>query len=182
VTKTDAFALPRSDLNGFLFSDIGVETNGMTLSVLSALSRLGMDPWQEAGRLANLPRTAAVDGLARIISALPASLWTLSDATTIAARLVALLPARSGAPSLASTARPAMATSQTISQRVVVLALLIGLAGLMLGLQWRAASDSPAVAHSSASRPASPALPPVGHAPSGEKRGHSARIDDGSPY
>ncbi|HUZ63756.1 MAG TPA: hypothetical protein VMU82_08600 [Acetobacteraceae bacterium] len=100
MASTDAFALRRSDLNGFLFADVGVEASGMTLSVLSALARLGMDPWQEAGRLAKLPRAAAVDGLARIIAAMPASLWPLADATAIAARLVALLPAGGGAPPL----------------------------------------------------------------------------------
>jgi hypothetical protein len=36
---------------------VGVEANGMTLSVLSTLARRGMDPWQEAERLAKLPRS-----------------------------------------------------------------------------------------------------------------------------
>ena len=94
MPSSDAYALQRSDLNGFLFADVGVEASGMTLSVISALARLGVDPWQEAGRLAKLPRTAAVEGLARIISAMPASLWSVADATPIAARLVALLPSR----------------------------------------------------------------------------------------
>jgi hypothetical protein len=31
VTNTDVFALRRSDLNEFLFAEVGVETNGMTL-------------------------------------------------------------------------------------------------------------------------------------------------------
>ena len=92
MTQQDAFALGRSNLNGFLFADIGVERSGMPLSVISALARQGLDPWQEAERLAKEPRTEATDGLARLIAAMPASLWSLPDATTIAARLVALLP------------------------------------------------------------------------------------------
>ncbi len=92
MAEQDAFALGRSNLNGFLFADIGIEGNGMPLSVMSALAREGLDPWQEAGRLARLPRATARDGLARLIAAMPASLWPLADATAIAARLVTLLP------------------------------------------------------------------------------------------
>jgi hypothetical protein len=85
-------SLPRSELNGFLFADVGIEPSGMPLSVLSTLARLGMDPWQEAARLAKLPRPSAIEALARLIAGMPASLWPLPDATAIAARLVALLP------------------------------------------------------------------------------------------
>lgn len=92
MAQKDAFAFGRSNLNGFLFADIGVEHNGMPLSVMSALARQGLDPWQEAERLAKEPRAVAADGLARLIAAMPASLWSLPDATEIAARLVALLP------------------------------------------------------------------------------------------
>jgi hypothetical protein len=96
MANTDAFAIHRSDLNGFLFADVGTEANGMTLSVLSTLARLGMDPWDEAGRLARQPKAKAIEGLARMIANLPSSLWPLPDATPIAARLVALLPTRGG--------------------------------------------------------------------------------------
>jgi hypothetical protein len=44
MTSIDAYALQHSDLNGFLFAAVGNEANGMTLSVLSALARLEMDP------------------------------------------------------------------------------------------------------------------------------------------
>lgn len=105
MAETDVHALQRSDLNEFLFAEIGIEASGTTLSVLSTLARRGVDPWQEAGRLAALPRTAAADGLARTIAAMPASPWPLSDATTIATRLVALLPARNDTPWVAAARR-----------------------------------------------------------------------------
>jgi hypothetical protein len=171
VASTDAYALSRSDLNGFLFAEIGVEASGMTLSVLSTFARLGMDPWQEAGRLATLPRTAAVDGLARIIAAMPASLWSLPDATAIAARLVALLPARGGGgPSIAPSTGPAPGAPRTIRQWVVMLALLAAvLAGLASNLvgQRGIASHSDA-AHGSASHAAAAAMAPAGHTTAGE--------------
>jgi hypothetical protein len=86
--------LQRSDLNQFLFADIGTEANGSTLSVLSVFARRGSDPWTEAGRLAGLSKAEATDSLARMIANMPNSLWPLPDAVAIAARLIGMLPAR----------------------------------------------------------------------------------------
>ena len=93
-----------SDLNGFLQADIGTERNGGSLSVLSALARLGEDPWNEAGRLASLPKAAAIADFARTIANMPSSLWPLPEAEMIAARLTALLP--DGAHRKAALPRP----------------------------------------------------------------------------
>ena len=60
-------------------------------SVLSALARLNVDPWQEATNLARMPREAAVVRLTALIDALPDE-GTVGIPTTIAADLVALLP------------------------------------------------------------------------------------------
>jgi hypothetical protein len=94
VASPDVTALQRSDLNLFLFADVGTEASGMTLSVVSVLARQGSDPWREAGRLADLPKAEATDSLARTIAGMPKSLWNLPDAIVIAARLTGLLPAR----------------------------------------------------------------------------------------
>jgi hypothetical protein len=96
MPSSDAFALRHSRLNEFLFAPVGTETNGMTLSVVSVLARLGNDPWQEAGRLAGLPKPEAIESLARIIASMPTSVWPLPAATTIATRLIALLPTQAG--------------------------------------------------------------------------------------
>jgi hypothetical protein len=94
VATPDATALQRSDLNQFLFADIGTEANGTTLSVLSVFARRGADPWTEAGRLASLSKADAADSLARMIATMPKSLWALPEAIVIAVRLTGLLPAR----------------------------------------------------------------------------------------
>lgn len=101
MTGTDAYALGQSDLNRFLFAEVGEEQEGKPLSVLSALARLGLDPWQEARRLANLPARAAVEGLAQVIAGMPASPWPLPAATLIAERLVGLLPRQGGGAAMA---------------------------------------------------------------------------------
>jgi hypothetical protein len=96
MLSSDAFALPHSGLNEFLFASVGTEPSGMTLSVLSVFARLGDDPWKEAGKLAGLPKGEAIKSLAQAITGMPRSGWTLPDATTIATGLVALLPKRLG--------------------------------------------------------------------------------------
>lgn len=95
MATPDVTAFQRSDLNEFLFADVGTEANGMTLSVVSLFARQGTDPWGEAGRLAALPKGEAADSLARSIATMPRGLWDLPAAVVIAARLTGLLPARS---------------------------------------------------------------------------------------
>jgi hypothetical protein len=123
--QSDMFALEHSDLNEFLFAIVGTELNGMALTVLSLFARIDGDPWREAGRLASMPKTAASASLAQIIAGMPMTVWSLSDATAIAARLVCLLPSRSSAS--ASTeiqSRQRWAGRGRISYRAAVVPLL----------------------------------------------------------
>ena len=70
----------------------------MQLSVASALARLGIDPWTEAVRLAELPRVKATEALAAIVAAVPFARWKPADAPGIATRLSLLLPVADGSP------------------------------------------------------------------------------------
>jgi len=88
------FSLLHSDLNDFLFAPVGDEQNGMPLSVISALTRLGLEPWEEAARLAALPKALAAEALAPMIARLSLALQQRSDNLAIAQRLVGLLPGR----------------------------------------------------------------------------------------
>jgi hypothetical protein len=80
--------------NDFLFATIGEQRNETPLSVLSALTRLDIDPWQEAARLSELPKDQAAQIMRSALAALPGGRWTASESSTIAARLVELLPQR----------------------------------------------------------------------------------------
>jgi hypothetical protein len=60
-----------TEFDNFLFAPIGEESNGMLLSVLSALAPLDIDPWQEAAKLSGLLEGAATRRLASLIAALP---------------------------------------------------------------------------------------------------------------
>jgi hypothetical protein len=93
------FSLLHSDLNEFLFASVGEEQNGVTLSVVSALTRLGVDPWEEATRLTPLPKARAAETLAKLIARLPIRRTQSLDDLAISRRLVELLPADKPAPS-----------------------------------------------------------------------------------
>lgn len=87
------FALRNSSLNAFLFSDVGVEANGTSLTILSLLARLGKDPWAEAAAWARKPKDAAIRVLTDSISQMPPNQQAFDDAFLTASRLVDLLPA-----------------------------------------------------------------------------------------
>jgi len=112
----------RPEFSEFLFSPVGDDGNGMLLSVLSALARLNVDPWQEAAELAKLPRETAIQRLAVLLSTLPDGVPGHQNHRAIAAALIALLPA-SGAPSLTSSIAAAAVTKR--SSLVVLVMLLL---------------------------------------------------------
>lgn len=88
------FSLLHSELNDFLFAQLGEEENGSPLSVLSALTRLGTDPWTEGARLSALPRDAAAQALVPMIAMFPKGKRGSSDVLALAERLARLLPQR----------------------------------------------------------------------------------------
>jgi hypothetical protein len=92
-----AFAPMLPEFDSFLFAAVGEERDGIPLSVLSALSRLGLDPRDEAARLSRLTKEAAADQLARMIARLSDRRWPLSEARRIAGGLIERLPTSSTA-------------------------------------------------------------------------------------
>jgi hypothetical protein len=82
---------PESQYDTFLFAPV-CETDEMTLSVLSVFARQDVDPWQEAARLAELPKDQAIDSLASKISDANSGRGSPSEASTLATRLIELLP------------------------------------------------------------------------------------------
>ena len=68
MTRSASVSRLKSEFDDFLFAPIGEERNGMLLSVLSALARLDVDPWQEAADLARLPRDSATQRLTALIA------------------------------------------------------------------------------------------------------------------
>lgn len=94
MTRAALFSDLASDFDDFLYAPIREDKSGMPLSVVSALARLDVDPWEEAARLAAMPGEAATQRLSALIASLPAEPATDPERRTTAARLVALLPQR----------------------------------------------------------------------------------------
>ena len=115
------FSLLHSDLNDFLFAAVGQEPNGMPLNVVSGLTRLGLDPWEEAGRLAALPKALAAEKLAPIIARLPVDRPDPSNDLAISRLLVELLPEHRQA---ASPGRQADAEGKKYILAMILLACL----------------------------------------------------------
>lgn len=83
-----------SQFDRFLFAPL--HENGDTpLSVLSALARQDVDAWQEAARLAQLPKDHAVNSLASTIWKSDSERWSPSEASLVATRLIELLSSHS---------------------------------------------------------------------------------------
>jgi hypothetical protein len=119
----------------FLYASVGDDNNGMPLTILSALARVDVDPWEEASKLTRLPPESAATQLASLLGALRHTPVTDLDPARLAAPLIALLPApRDHAPSLLrafAQAAPAK-HPQVVSTLLTVSTYLI----FMLLIQW----------------------------------------------
>lgn len=137
MPDTDVFRLRKSNLNAFLFADVGAESNGMPLSVVSMLGRLGGDPWATANRLAGQPRDAAVLELAEIITGAARAERSNAEIMAIATRLASLLPGTGSTSSRAARATspgtPSSAPGRWSGGTLAV--LLLGLAAAVLLLR-----------------------------------------------
>jgi hypothetical protein len=130
MTLSARFSLLHSDLNDFLYASVGDEQNGMPLSVISALTRLGVDPWDEAARLAALPKAIAAEALAPMIARLSVGQsLPRSDDLALARRLAGLLPLHEHA---ASPAREPANAGVTKSLHAILLLVCLALAAAIL--------------------------------------------------
>lgn len=78
----------------FLYATVGEDRQGTDVTVISALSRLGLDPWKEAEDLSTLNRSAASSQLGKLLSGLSDVPSLAMDNRAVAAKLAALLPDR----------------------------------------------------------------------------------------
>jgi hypothetical protein len=154
-----------SEFDDFLFAPIGEDKNGIPVSVLSALARLDMDPWQEAAELDRLPGGAAAQTLAALIAALPNRPLADRDLGTTSVRLIALLPRQAGSNNPSREILPGAGAVPDF--RAVILGYVIFIALVLIG-QWITASSLPPARVDSTDVPGasevfSPMSPPNAH-------------------
>ena len=162
MTRTASVSPLPSEFDGFLFAPISEDYNGMTVSVLSALARLDVDPWQEAASLARLPADTASRKLAALIAKLPAGSLAQPDTGTLASRLIALLPHQT---SSIATSRGTLSGASTPAKSwpvIYVVSYMIFMAVVMhvqSGIANRQPSAPVYMAHTQASSTVSPQAP-----------------------
>jgi hypothetical protein len=133
VTAAASVLFFRPEFDDFLYAPIGAANDEMPLSVLSALSRLNIDPWVEAAELSKLSAATATQRLALLIARLPCGRWASADVRAIAGGLIKLLPdRRSIETSLVSKTHVQGMKGST----VVLICVALGLAGLLIAAVW----------------------------------------------
>jgi hypothetical protein len=165
MTHSASASVPDPEFDAFLFAPIGEDRNGMLLSVVSALARLNVDPWQEAAQLAGLPGDTATRRLASLIATLPDQPSAHLDASNIAARLVSLLPRRGGA-DIAPRPTSIGAGAATNFPAVIYVIIWVSFMTLVLGAPPMVTGGDPPTgvdsADTSASSTVAPSMPPPG--------------------
>jgi hypothetical protein len=136
VPRATSTAPLASDFDAFLFAPMGEDRNGAPLSVVSALARLNVDPWEEAAELARLPLDEATRKLTSLIAALPVGSSARADPGAMADRLVALL--RSRPPLQIRSPAAAVPRKALIRSRAIAVAIyyLIAMAFMMMTGHW----------------------------------------------
>jgi hypothetical protein len=157
MTRAASISQFRPEFSDFLIAPVGNDSNGMLLSVLSALARQNVDPWQEAAELARLPRETAIQRLAVFIATLPDGAPPHQNASATATALVALLPRRQPFETLSQTASIKAAATKHSSLVVVMMLFL----AVMLCAKYIAASSQPPEHGIGARAPAASTSPPV---------------------
>ncbi|MBW0159380.1 hypothetical protein [Sedimentimonas flavescens] len=79
-------------LERFLYASVGEDRNGSSVTVLSALARLDLDPWDVAAELASSGRRAAVSRLGKLLSRSIDVPALATENGEVARSLAALLP------------------------------------------------------------------------------------------
>jgi hypothetical protein len=166
TTRSASVAVLGPEFDNFLFATIGEDRNEMPLSVLSALARLDIDPWQEAAELARVPRETATRRLASSIAALPDGPSAHLDCGTIAARLIALLPSRTRSDIPPRQTLPDAGDAAKLRAGIFMYAVFIA---FILAAQWIAVSRLPPAQVDSVHAPASSAVFPQISPPNSSK-------------
>ena len=154
---------PGCQFDQFLYASVGDDANGMPLTVLSALARMDVDPWDEAEKLTQLPRASAVTQLVTLLAALRHAPVTGLDPALVAAPLIALLPCPrdralpmlKALPQAAQTERPAV-VSTLLTAFAYLIFMLLG-QWLMGSLQAPTKTQPPQTSASTIDSPNPPA-------------------------
>lgn len=104
------------DYESFLYDYVGEDENGVLVTVLSALARLGVNPWQEASELAKLPVEDAVTRLDAMIAGMRDVPSLVDGHGATARRLIGRLPRRGSRSAAVQSPAPGRRPSEGASR------------------------------------------------------------------
>ncbi|SNT41774.1 hypothetical protein [Tropicimonas sediminicola] len=113
-----------TDFDRFLYASVGEDRAGSSVTVVSALARLGLDPWKEAAKLSSLGRDAACARLGRSLSGFKDVPSLALEHAAVAATLTSLLPNRLSRRATKLT-KPAIPKGPPIQARWVLAILIV---------------------------------------------------------
>ena len=135
MSRMDGLRQTETPLDQFLYAELGNDSAGNTVSVLSALARLGLDPWAEAVELSAMTQDGARQHLRLLLARLHDVPELDHDRDLIIARLVQVLPkAARGRTYQAAGARFNLGELGPIPIVVALLVILILAQSLFFGL------------------------------------------------
>ncbi|MBE0414670.1 hypothetical protein [Yoonia sp.] len=113
----------------FLYAPLGEDRRGSSVTVLSMLARLGVDPWSEASELSRLPVMAAQQRLEALMTRFHDVPTPVSDQSRIVSGLLALLPSRAttgSSPRDGTLAKLALRPQRSPFYWIIAAALFVG--------------------------------------------------------
>ena len=128
MSRMDFLRQGGTPFDGFLYAAVGEDRGGNTVSVLSTLARLGLDPWDEAADLADLPRADARSRLERLLARFGDVPALRQDHEAIIPRLVDLLPTTSGRRGGQGVVLPAASRAMGLGPIIAILMVVLFLA------------------------------------------------------
>jgi len=128
MSRMDFLRQGGTPFDGFLYAAVGEDRGGNTVSVLSTLARLGLDPWDEAADLADLPRADARSRLERLLARFGDVPALRQDHEAIIPRLVDLLPTASGRRGGQGLVLPAASRAMGLGPIIAILMVVLFLA------------------------------------------------------
>jgi len=118
------------DFDQFLYASVGEDRSGYAVTVLSALARLGFDPWTEASALAALSRDAARNRISKLLADFRDVPTLVLEHGAMADKLTLLLPAhasRTSTPTGASASGARKISTGTIIAICTALVVIVQL-------------------------------------------------------
>ena len=150
MTTSPSVSYLTPQFDDFLFARINEDSEATPLSVLSVLARLGVDPWEEAAKLARLERVSAAKRLVEFIAATPGAPTAYLSAKTVSDRLIDLLPSSAGVTIQPRQERGVRASTKSrFLSWPVVIAVILAILLIVISLRPTVQANEPHVTSSS---------------------------------